>query len=543
MNNSLISSSIKHVFALAIVLLGVFIWLPYTSVDFMNEDFLVILWQNPQNFGECFQSFIVPYGYYYRPVVHVLYALTYFFFGFSAEIFHWQNIIFHLAGGVMIYYLSLEFMNRYKALFVGLLFITLSSHIPAVAWIAGRTDALLSFFLMFGFYIFYRNYRYPEKATIFKYIMAAFCFLLAILSKELAYAGALLPILLLIETRDKRTIKISFIAIGISIAIIFLTLGFRSFIGSNPFTSTNFSDGFSIVTTIRNFIAYIALQFMSPEKLENLYTTILPSISNMEYRPIIFASLALILLSMVIVLFIKSENKKQASFGLGWYLIMIAPALSVLHRWYVYGASIGTLIFLVALLENKTKGFKTYLSYMIFITLLYYMTFSVKTIQEEARKWQETGVICSNILQNTAEEDIDYPNYKHVRLWASPDKYQRINLLKTAPAMALGYAFGHFNNDMSSPIRCEIINANFQIEYNYINDTVLHLHGDNVFFFPRGKQKSSIHYTNHCDTIGNMRYKIISNGLNKSCDLFIENVHKSNDTLDLIFIGKKFIKI
>ena len=71
-------------------------------------------------------------------------------------------------------------------------------------------------------------------------------------------------------------------------------------------------------------------------------------------------------------------------------------------------------------------------------------------------------------LKNTAEEDIDYPNYKHVRLWASPDKYKRINLLKTAPAMALGYAFGHFNNEMSSPIRCEIINANFQIDYNYI---------------------------------------------------------------------------
>jgi hypothetical protein len=531
----------KYYPVLVLIIAGLWIWRGYFGIDFMNEDFLVILWQDPKSFIDCFASFAVPYGYYYRPVIHTGYALTNHFAGFTPFVYHLQNILIHLLSGIALYYLILR-IRKIKILALGgaLLFLSLSSHIPAVAWIAGRTDAMLTFLLLLSFIALYRSAFKPPYYL--GYIWAGVFFLAAILSKELAYAGAGLPALLLVFSKEKRIFKVAGLSIISAAGIIGLTLFIRHFMGSNPFTSQNFDGGLSLGKIIFNFAGYAGLGFMSPEQLEVTVSQIQSKV--FPDTGIFLIGLGVLFLAMLFAFIrAKSENRKLFLFGLGWYLIMIAPGLTVMYRWYVFGASVGLVIMLISLIDFNRTNLGRFVPSLI-ITLLLAIGFvrGIAEIHSESKNWKACGELCREILDNS--KDIEHDDITAVRLWGCPDKYRRVNLLKTAPGMALMHAWGvrdiEFASDIRSEIKSKGFSGEFEIQKTGMNEYTIK--ADSTYFFERGTRSSVFGYDNTKVQIGNYPVEIINDTDSCKASLKIRNFKQSPDTLELFFNGNGFEK-
>jgi hypothetical protein len=537
-----------------IFIYGIILWSGFGKVGFMNEDFLIILWQNPESFWDCFKSFVVPYGYYYRPVTHIIYAFSQYFIGFKPAFYHWQNIIIHAGSGVAIYYLIKELLDiKWKAVLGSIFFLTLSSHVPATAWIAGRTDAILTTFIMIAFIILHRGYI---KGKILNYILAGFFFLLAILSKELAYAGAGLPALLFLNNLDKRSFRVAFWSCFMALVIVGLSLLFRMTIDSNPFTSQNFDGDLSFLKIVQNFFIYIALVFHSPEFWENM--AFIAKYKVFQVNTIYswsYLLLIILLASAFVAAFIaasKSQRKKSL-LGISWFSIMLVPALSVTYRWYVFAASVGFILTFVSLIDLRTTKKATRISSYTLLTLIAILIIhNIWYIQLESKSWRKTSDKAEDILNNS--KGIPFENYNFVRLWGSPDKLWgnefpavRVNLFKTAPAWAVRHIANNRELTVDAPIRSEIMPYNNpksgQVEYRMLDNNTLEITASYIFFFPKGKQNSSIEYKDYNGSVGAFEYEIDNNVCLANSKLILRKSNLNTDTLELLFIGDRFVSI
>jgi tetratricopeptide (TPR) repeat protein len=133
---------------------------------------------------------------YYRPMMHLAYMLDYHLFGLKPFGFHLTNILFHILSTIMVYFLTVElFKDKSFGLLAGLLFALHPIHTEAVIWIAALPELLVTFFYLLSLYLYLKA---ETAATLSKKIHLAIsllCFLLALLSKEMALT---LPLILIV---------------------------------------------------------------------------------------------------------------------------------------------------------------------------------------------------------------------------------------------------------------------------------------------------------------------------------------------------------
>lgn len=515
--------------------LGFLIYAPYLGVKFLNEDFLDILWQNPKNFLQCFGSFAMPYGVYWRPVTQSINALTYYFHGFTPAIFHLQNIIFHLAGGLILFYFVYQISKNKIYAFAGaILFVTLPGHLISVAWLPGRTDLLLTFFLFLALLLIYLG---QAKAKTLYFILAAASFLLAVWSKELAYAGAILPLVFILLKPGKKWIGISIKAVIIGFLIIGLSLLARRFIfGGTPFNSVNFAD-FTAVDLLKNFCIYPALLFFSPEYLEVLVF----KLKSGSAEPYLLAIGISLFIALAIINFIKStpESKKLFLSGIFVYLVLIAPALTELNRWNSYAASAGIAIALGSLATISKKWYN--IAYICVISLI--VIISSLYINSQGDDWVMASNKCNRILKTS--QPLNFGAYKVIRIWGLPDKYNRINLLKSGNGEAFHYYAHTKSFDTDAPVRSEFYtNSTIAIENVSQEEKVIHL--TNGRFMPWHTQSRSILVNEEfAGKFSGINYTINNRWQNGKfiSELRLTNLHISRDTLDVCFAGKKFSEL
>lgn len=84
---------------------------------------------------------------YYRPVVTVSFVLNWLLFGGAAWGFHLVNLLLHAASAGLATRLALRWLGRpWLAVLIGVLFAVHPTRSESVAWIAGRTDLLMTVF-------------------------------------------------------------------------------------------------------------------------------------------------------------------------------------------------------------------------------------------------------------------------------------------------------------------------------------------------------------------------------------------------------------
>ncbi len=131
-------------------------------------------------------------GYYYRPLIELSYWLDNKFWDMSPAVMHLENVIMHCCNSILVFFLAFRFSNNCNnktyllPLLASLLFAVHPLNVEAVAWIAGRTDPLLTLFVLSACFIWL---KWIEKPNLFDFILAVVLFVCALLTKETALAA------------------------------------------------------------------------------------------------------------------------------------------------------------------------------------------------------------------------------------------------------------------------------------------------------------------------------------------------------------------
>ena len=137
---------------------------------------------------------------YYRPLMHVVYALTYRTFGLRPWAFHLVNILFHAACAVLVWGIARRFLAgaaddrgvEIAAAVAGALFAVHPIHTEAVTWVAGIPDLTYTCLVLAALLAFSR-FESGERLRWVSYVAAVALFVPAPFAKEPALA---LPIVL-----------------------------------------------------------------------------------------------------------------------------------------------------------------------------------------------------------------------------------------------------------------------------------------------------------------------------------------------------------
>jgi hypothetical protein len=163
---------------------------------FVSDDFTLMEMSRFRSLGQLASFFTTAgFGHYYRPVVCLLFSLNSILFGLRPSGYHLVNIVLHSLNVVLIYYLAKRLAAETAPALLAALFFSLHFiHAEAVLWISGVTGLMATFFYLLSVLLFMEHLR-RWPAGWLSLILSCFCFLLALLSKEMTVT---LPLLIFV---------------------------------------------------------------------------------------------------------------------------------------------------------------------------------------------------------------------------------------------------------------------------------------------------------------------------------------------------------
>lgn len=341
---------------------------------------------------------------FYRPVQNLTYTLDYRFFGLNPFGYHLSNILFHILNALLVYCLIFIMAKRRDlALITGLLFVVHPVHTEAVTYIAGRADLLVALFMLLSmiFFVIYPRYINLKK-NIF-YILSLFCFILALLSKELAI---ILPLILLLydfsfsEAKPGNLVAFlkrysAFLIVDlIYISLRLTTLHFASsegvyLTGIYPFYSR-------LIIFLHAFNIYFRVLFFPLD----LHMCRIFVLSLKLLDPVTFFSGLSFLLSVALIIYAYKKSR-LIFFGGLWYLILLFPQSgfypinAFMADHFLYLPSIGFFFILSIIL---TRYLTRKLLIVLMITLLgFYSTITIIRNYE----WRNPGYFYRQVIERS----------------------------------------------------------------------------------------------------------------------------------------------
>jgi len=347
----------------------------------------------------------------YQPVTTLTYALDYALFGLSSKAFHISNLIYHFTVVALLYlFLSKFFKNKALLFFLVLIFAVHPTSVESVAWISARSNILFTIFYISGLLVYFKYSEFHKKKHFF---LAFVLFLLSCLSKSAAVTFPLL--LLLIDFYfykiDKRKLieKIPFFIF--SIFFIILTFKARILAEHIADISGRYNSFDSLILILFGFIFNLRL-FLFPFNNAAFYTY--PEKTNGSLPPEIFIALFLTVILLSVLFIVLWKRKKEALFGLLFFMISIsamlkfvATGLQITADRYLYLPMAGLLITVGYVTEQLFRKFiiASVSISIIIVVLLSYRTITYNTYwtKEEALfshtiRLQPEAVPCKNFL-------------------------------------------------------------------------------------------------------------------------------------------------
>jgi tetratricopeptide (TPR) repeat protein len=170
---------------------------------------------------------------YYRPIVTVTYILNWVMSGGKPWLFHLFNVALH----ALTTYLVLRVAERWTgrtvlAVAVAAIFALHPSRTESVEWISGRTDVLMTLFLLLSVEVTHWGALRPDvRARSRAFAVSILFFGMALLSKE---SAAILPLLLLADVlstadRPRQRALVSSLVLHTVVAVGYLGLRMRVF--------------------------------------------------------------------------------------------------------------------------------------------------------------------------------------------------------------------------------------------------------------------------------------------------------------------------
>lgn len=232
--------------------------------------------------------------------------------------FHRTNIILHLAAVIIAYFVFLTLgYNRTVSLFASMIYLAHPLLTPAVSWISGRNDSMLSVFLLLSFLLFL---LYDKEKTAIKYgylLLVLLFFAMAMFTKETAVVFPFLLVLYNILAKKKPIVSrnnIIFFASMVIIALIWFILRQNALSGGESEQTFSLSNFLYNLPALFAFAGKIILPF---EMAATSYFSTLSYISGI-------IAYGLFVLPIILN---KNLDRKYYYFGMLWFLLPLLTTM------------------------------------------------------------------------------------------------------------------------------------------------------------------------------------------------------------------------
>jgi len=373
------------------------------------------------------QIFTVFYKGNYHPLTTILYALQYSLVGEKPFLYHFVNLVFHLADVVLVFIFVKRLIKNPEIAFITAIFFGIHPmHVESVAWVSELKDVMYTFFFLLSV-LFYMKFSSSKEKSTKLYVVSLLFFLLSCLSKS---AAVILPaVLILIDFYNGKKWK-SKLANHSNYFIDFIGKTGSSIAGKIPFFIVGISFGIAAVMSQKSagaiqditrlyswlerplLASYAAMTYLAkmivPIDLVNMYSY--PDRQN-GHLPLLYYVAPVVMLILAYLVYYSRKFSKDIVFGTFFFLITIALVLQLLPvggaivaERYSYIPYIGMFIIIgkgyVFSQESKLK-FAAILKWAYpAILIIGLCVFSVLTFQR-IRIWKDGEVLFTDLIKKT----------------------------------------------------------------------------------------------------------------------------------------------
>ena len=317
---------------------------------------------------------------FWRPVQLFSELIDYSIYGLNPIGFHLSNTLYHALVSILVYILIfLLFEKKSLALLTALLYSAHPIHTEAVTYISGRADSQCAFFILLSLCLYVRYTRSTDSRDILMYFGSFLSFILALMSKEMAFMLPAYMLLIDVSTYERQTRKswlniilrylpmLSVLSIYITLRITVLDFADTPLLQNQAANQVNTFLRF--ITFTRSLLGALWNPAVNNLDLGYVWLLLFPFNLHMErgmpYAKTLFTAQQLIpflgftaLVALTVYLFKKS---KPLFFGLAFFIVAFIPFMdlrplnaNVAEHW-LYIPSIGLLLVLADLICKKLK--------------------------------------------------------------------------------------------------------------------------------------------------------------------------------------------
>lgn len=346
----------------------------------------------------------------YHPITMISLKIDQIMWGNHPSGYHATNIFFHLVSVVLAYIFFYLLTGRvFSAGLIALLFGVHPMHVESVAWISARKDVLYVAFLLASlvYWLLYAQDTTNKDSKKFSLIS----FGLSMLCKPMAVVLPL--VLLLIDYRVKRPLSWHLL----KEKWIFFVL---SLLGGTLAIITQESSGALDATVVLSLLEKVTFAVYGLS--EYLFKSILPihlsafhPYPNLENALPWYYQFSWVIAALVIGIMIRFRNNRSLVFGMGVFLISIAPVLQLLTfgdaitaERYTYFSYFGLFYLMAYGLEkarsNYSAGFNNIVRLLLLGVILRYGTIAYNRYGV----WGNGETLWSDVIRKYPEDYLAY---------------------------------------------------------------------------------------------------------------------------------------
>ena len=332
----------------------------------------------------------------FRPVVTTSLALNHLVSGLAPWSYHVLNLILHLAAVFAVFLLSDYFIQRYggpwwSAFLPALLFALNPVQTNAVSYVIARSAILCTLFYVLSFY-FYLRFREGDRGSMLA--VSSVCFVLALLSKEIAVT--LPAILLLYELLiSKKAGAKRFILPGVFFAAAGGYAGARLLVLSDignkgPLLNTSgrlLAVPWLVVNYLKKLVFPVNLNFFP----------VTPKVEGFLTHDFLFPLVILVAGAAIIILL--SRRRNVTIFFVLWFIVAFMPELLLNLReqmveYRLYLPSVGPAILLGLAVSSNVKKTASWAA-LIAVIAVCFSTLTLKrneVYKDDVTLWSDTAI-------------------------------------------------------------------------------------------------------------------------------------------------------
>ncbi len=411
-------------------------------------------------------SFGAFYGNLYRPGVMISFAVDFAVWGNNPLGFHLTNVLLYGLMVFLVYHLVRAILSREDlAIAAALLFAVHPTHVEAVTWIAARGDLWVSVWMATAMLLYHASLRTQgyHRAGLYAGAMATMAAGLAF--KE---AAVVLPAMfLLLECLGPRinasrgTASLGALARTVPFWImavahlVFLSRPLQTY-DTAPFSPEVLLH--RLPGSLETFARYLFL-LLFPVHMRPFYDLHRVD-SFFEPWPMLGA---ILFVGIVLVGVVSWRHLPGASFGIGWYLLSIAPFLDLmaisprqmgLADRYLYGPSVGIMILSVVLLDRAVSRLagrhsKRRRLLVLGITTGMLVLFCTAVTAQYMQVWKNDVNLFSRMIEDFPASPMPHANLGMTYLYLAEldqaipelETAQRLNPREARPQISLALAY------------------------------------------------------------------------------------------------------